>query len=87
MAAHRLPDVTIVADAGHDFRSEPRGDRGAGLSLILGAPTPTLPYVVATWRRLNGRRRLGPNASAGENPTGLTPGCRTGRQRQSQREH
>ena len=28
MAAHRLPDVTVVADAGHDLRGEPEGHRG-----------------------------------------------------------
>jgi hypothetical protein len=50
MAAHRLPDVTIVADAGMVSAGNQRAIEAAGLSFILGARIPDVPYVVKTWR-------------------------------------
>src|SRR3954451_7045418 len=50
MAAHRLPDVTIVADAGMVSAGNQRAIEAAGLSFILGARVPEVPYVVKTWR-------------------------------------
>lgn len=50
MAAHRLPDVTIVADAGMVSAANQKAIEEAGLSFILGARIPEVPYVVATWR-------------------------------------
>jgi hypothetical protein len=51
MAAHRLPDVTIVADAGMISAANQKAIEDAGLSFILGARIPDIPYVVAEWRR------------------------------------
>jgi Transposase DDE domain len=51
MDAHRLPDVTIVADAGMISAANQKAIEEAGLSFILGARIPDVPYVVAQWRR------------------------------------
>ena len=49
-AAHRLSDVTIVADAGMISDANRRAIEAAGLSFILGMHIPQVPYVVAEWR-------------------------------------
>ena len=46
MAAHRLPDVTVVADAGMVSAGNQKAIEDAGLSFILGARIPDVPYVV-----------------------------------------
>ncbi|GGO17110.1 hypothetical protein GCM10010116_34580 [Microbispora rosea subsp. aerata] len=51
MAAHDLPDVTIVADAGMISEANKQAIEAAGLSFILGMKIPEVPYVVAQWRR------------------------------------
>jgi hypothetical protein len=51
MAAHRLPDVTVVADAGMISEANQKAIEAAGLSFILGAKIPDVPYAVGTWRR------------------------------------
>jgi DDE family transposase len=51
MAAHRLPDVTVVADAGMVSEENQKQIEAAGLSFILGMRIPDIPYVVAEWRR------------------------------------
>jgi transposase len=51
MDAHRLPDVTIVADAGMISAGNQKAIEDAGLSFILGARIPDVPFVVAQWRR------------------------------------
>jgi hypothetical protein len=51
MAAHRLPDVTVVADAGMISEANQKAIEAAGLSFILGMKIPHVPYVVAQWRR------------------------------------
>ena len=51
MAAHQLPDVTVVADAGMVSESNQKQIEVAGLSFILGAHIPYVPYLVAQWRR------------------------------------
>jgi hypothetical protein len=51
MAAHELADVTIVADAGMISEANKRAIGAAGLSFILGAKNPDVPYVVTEWRR------------------------------------
>ena len=55
MAAHRLPDVTVVADAGMISEANQKAIEAAGLSFILGMKIPHVPYV--------GRR-----SGAGEHP-------------------
>ena len=51
MQAHQLPDVTVVADAGMVSAANQKAIEDAGLSFILGARIPDIPYVVAQWRR------------------------------------
>jgi DDE family transposase len=51
MTAHQLPDVTIVADAGMISDANRKDIEEAGLSYILGAKIPFVPYVVNQWRR------------------------------------
>ncbi|MGH3928333.1 MAG: IS1634 family transposase, partial [Pseudonocardiaceae bacterium] len=53
MAAHRLADVTVVADAGMISKSNQRDIEKAGLSFILGMRIPDVPYLVAQWREKN----------------------------------
>jgi hypothetical protein len=51
MAAHDLPDVTVVADAGMISEANQKAIEAAGLSFILGMKIPQVPYVAAQWRR------------------------------------
>jgi hypothetical protein len=51
MTAHSLPDVTVVADAGMVSEANQKAIEAAGLSFILGARIPHVPYVVNRWRR------------------------------------
>jgi hypothetical protein len=51
MAAHQLADVTVVADAGMVSEGNRRAIEAAGLSFILGARIPDIPYAVTEWRR------------------------------------
>jgi hypothetical protein len=51
MTAHQLPDVTVVADAGMVSEANQKQIEAAGLSFILGARIPNVPYVVSRWRR------------------------------------
>jgi hypothetical protein len=51
MAAHQLDDVTVVADAGMISEANKRAIEAAGLSFILGARIPDIPYAVTEWRR------------------------------------
>ena len=51
MAAHQLPDVTIVADAGMISEANRKAIEAAGLSFILGMKVPDVPYQVDKWRR------------------------------------
>jgi hypothetical protein len=51
MEAHQLADVTVVADAGMVAAANQKAIEDAGLSFILGARIPDVPYVVDQWRR------------------------------------
>ncbi len=51
MAAHRLPDVTVVADAGMISGANQKAIEAEGLSFILGMKVPEVPYLVDRWRR------------------------------------
>jgi hypothetical protein len=51
MKAHQLRDVTVVADAGMVSAANQKAIEAAGLSFILGARTPEVPYVVDHWWR------------------------------------
>jgi Transposase DDE domain len=59
MDAHRPPDVTIVADAGMISAANQKAIEDAGLSFILGARIPDVPYVVAEWRSEHPGRDIG----------------------------
>jgi hypothetical protein len=51
MKAHQLSDVTVVADAGMVSAANQKAIEEAGLSFILGARIPDVPYVVDQWRK------------------------------------
>jgi hypothetical protein len=51
MAAHRLPDVTMVVGAGMISDANQTSIDAAGLSLILGMKIPDVPYQLDRWRR------------------------------------
>lgn len=51
MAAHDLPDVTVVADAGMVSAANQKAIEDAGLSFIIGARIPQEPYVITAWRK------------------------------------
>jgi len=51
MAAHQLPDVTVVADAGMISEANQKQIEAAGLPFILGMRIPEVPYVVTEWHR------------------------------------
>ena len=51
MTTHALSDVTIVADAGMFSDTNKKAIEAEGLSFILGARTPHVPYQVAQWLR------------------------------------
>jgi hypothetical protein len=51
MAAHQLPDVTVVADAGMTSGANMKDVEAAGLSFILGMKVPDVPCLVDKWRR------------------------------------
>ncbi len=59
MAAHQLPDVTVVADAGMVSDANRKDIEAAGLSFILGARIPDVPYPVAQWRREHPGEQIG----------------------------
>jgi hypothetical protein len=66
MAAHQLPDVTVVADAGMISEANQKAIEAAGPSFILGMKVPDVPYLAGKWRRehpgeeIPGRPRLHP---------------------------
>ncbi|MDZ4250235.1 MAG: IS1634 family transposase [Candidatus Nanopelagicales bacterium] len=51
MEAHRLSDVTVVADAGMVSQANQAAIEDAGLSYVIGARIPEIPHAVQRWRR------------------------------------
>ena len=51
MAAHRLPEVTVVADAGMLSEANLAAIEDAGLRFIVGVRIPEVPYQITEWRR------------------------------------
>lgn len=49
--AQQISGVTLVADAGMVSAANQRAMETVGLSFILGAKIPDVPYVVVAWRR------------------------------------
>jgi hypothetical protein len=58
MTTHHLSDVTIVADAGMISEANQKDIEEAGLSFILGARIPLLPYAVKQWKTQNAGQDL-----------------------------
>jgi hypothetical protein len=58
IAVHGLPDVTVVADAGMVSEANQKAIEAAGLSFILGARIPHVPYLAAQWRREHPGERI-----------------------------
>ena len=56
--AHQLRDVTVVADAGMVSEANRRAIEAAGLSFILGAKIPDVPYVVDAWRKAHPDKQI-----------------------------
>jgi hypothetical protein len=50
-AAHQIPEVIVVADAGMLSEANLAELEDAGLRFIVGARIPDIPYQVAAWRR------------------------------------
>ena len=50
MAAHKLPDVTVVADAGMISEANQKAIEAAGLPFVFGMKVPDVPYQVGKWR-------------------------------------
>jgi hypothetical protein len=63
MAPHRLPDVTVVADAGMISEANQKAIEAEGLSFILGMKVPDVPCLVDQWRREHPGEEI---------PTGIT---------------
>jgi hypothetical protein len=63
MAAHRLTDITVVADAGMLSEANKKAIEAAGLGFILGNRIAHVPYVVSEWHQHN---------PAADIPDGLT---------------
>jgi hypothetical protein len=59
LAEHDLAGVTVVADAGMVSEANKQAIEAAGLSFILGARLPDLPYVVADWRKAHPGEQIG----------------------------
>jgi hypothetical protein len=53
MTAHRLSDVTVVADAGMISSANMTAIEAAGLSFILAVRIPKVPWVVSEWHKAN----------------------------------
>ena len=53
MAAHRLTDITVVADAGMLSENNKKEIEAAGLGFILGNRIGHIPYVVQEWHEQN----------------------------------
>jgi hypothetical protein len=51
MTAHRLSDVTVVADAGMISSANKTAIEQAGLSFILAVRIPEVPWVLSEWRK------------------------------------
>ena len=53
MTAHKLTDVTVVADAGMISAANMTAIEDAGLSFILGEKIPSIPYQIQKWHNNN----------------------------------
>lgn len=58
-AAHQIPEVTVVADAGMLSEANLAALEDAGLRFIVGARIPEVPYQVGEWRRTHPGEPIG----------------------------
>ncbi len=58
MTAHALKDVTVVADAGMISEANRHALEDAGLTFILGAKIPIVPYQVEVWRKAHPEQEI-----------------------------
>ena len=58
MAAHGLPDVTVVADAGMVPEANQKDIEAAGLSFILGMKIPHVPWSISRFVKTARRYRI-----------------------------
>jgi hypothetical protein len=58
-AAHGLPEVTVIADAGMLSEANLAAIEDAGLKFIVGARIPEVPYQVSEWRRTHPGEPIG----------------------------
>jgi transposase len=58
LQAHDLSEVTVVADAGMVSEANKQAIEAAGLSFILGARVPDVPYLIRTWREQHPDREI-----------------------------
>jgi hypothetical protein len=58
-AAHSIPEMTVVADAGMLSEANLAALEDAGLRFIVGARIPEVPYQVAEWRRTHPDEPIG----------------------------
>ena len=58
-AAHGLPEVTVVADAGMMSEANLKQIEDAGLRFIVGARIPDVPYQVKKWRQQHPSEPIG----------------------------
>jgi hypothetical protein len=72
MAAHGLPEVTVVADAGMMSEANLKQIEDAGLQFIVGARIPDVPYQVKKWRQLHAGEPI-PDGQVFVQPTTMGP--------------
>jgi len=66
MKAHQLPDVTVVADAGMLSEANREALEDAGLSYIIGARIPQVPWQVLAWRKAHASTVIGEDGASKE---------------------
>lgn len=82
MKAHQLVDVVIVADAGMVSEANREAIEDAGLSYIIGARIPELPWCIKDWRT---RHRDGENAVPEDGQVFVAPWPATGAKKAAER--
>ena len=71
-AAYGLPGVTVIADAGMMSEANCKDLEDAGLTFIVGARIPDVPYQVKQWRRDHPDQPI-PDGQVFEQPTTMGP--------------
>jgi transposase len=74
MATHQLADITVVAEAGMVSEANQNAIEDAGLTFIIGAKIPEIPYQVKKWHTLTSRSLTG-TCSPRRSQVGKHRGC------------